>query len=140
MSVLAFAMFTDSLSERGPARPRRPSFVDRENATDQAGSRSVDKEVRPTAHQSLFLQIPIDQSLDMGAVPPSHPLAPTRPEGLDTTNPPGVTVVHRRELGVNGAGSVLGSGRRVRWIALTVSGGIVLGALSGLIAGLIVFS
>ena len=133
-------MFTESLSERRPARPRRPSFVDRENATDKAGSRSAAKSVRSTTHQSLFLQIPIDQSSDMGAVPPSNMSASTRPEGLDTTNLPSVTVVQRRELGVNGAGFISGSGRRVRLMALTVGGGIVVGALGGLIAGLLVFS
>ena len=139
MPVLAFVMFTESLSERRPARPRRPSFVDRENATDKTGSRSVAKSIRPTDHQSLFLQIPIDQSLDMASVPPSHPSASTRPEGL-ATNSPGVTVVQRRDPGVHGSGFVSGSGRRVRWMALTVSGGIVVGALGGLISGLLVFS
>ena len=139
MPVLAFVMFTESLSERRPARPSRPSFVDRENATDKAGSRSVAKSIRPTDHQSLFLQIPIDQSLDMGSVPSSHPSASTRPEGL-AANSPGVTVVQRRDPGVHGAEFVSGSGRRVRWMALTVSGGIVVGALGGLISGLLVFS
>ena len=111
-------MFTESLSERRPARPSRPSFVDRENAPDKAGSRSVAKSIRPTDHQSL----------DMGSVPPSHPSASTRPEGL-AANSPGVTVVQRRDPGVHGAEFVSGSGRRVRWMALTVSGGIVVGAL-----------
>ncbi|MBH40946.1 MAG: hypothetical protein CL790_06920 [Chloroflexi bacterium] len=139
LPVLAFVMFTESLSERRPARPRRPSFVGREIEADDAGSRSVAKSRASSTHQSLFLQVPLDQSSGMGDVPSSNQFDSLRQEGLGTTLSPGVTLVQRRDLDVHGAGFMSGSGRRVLWTALTVSGGIGVGAIGGLIGGLFVF-
>ena len=142
--MLVFGMIADGSSERRLSRPRRPSFVDRGNQTD--GSDTSDspwaiEDSRVKAHQSLFLQIPLDQSSGLGTVPASPPSGvSTSSSGLDQTNLPSVTIIRRREPEINGAGFRVAPKRRVQWLVATVSGGIFVGLFIGLIAGLLVFS
>lgn len=141
MSMLAFGMFADASSERPLSRPRRPSFVDRGSQANTSDSPRAVEDGRAKSHQSLFLQIPLDQSAGVSVSQSSKPLGvSTSSSGLDKTNSPAVTIVQRRALEINGAGFGVAPRGHGLWLVVTVSGGIVFGALIGLVAGLLVFS